>query len=222
MDEALTAQHKGIPNHDASGRVGLQPSAILHQLSSSYKYSHLHWQDSRVGRMLFDSKWMLSFWWTMCRRRSMMSRLGKICVERAPGLRSYYLNLTAGFIRWGAEWGCMYVVNRSCHIASPLQERFNKSKCIKHMWLIKVTAGMWSIQLALSTILWGIWEQPSYPDFLSGIIENTLIICPKELWTVRGWKVDSFLFDWPSFPHSSSSRHLLMIPVVTVYHHVLT
>ena len=151
MDEALTAQHKGIPNHDASGRVGLQPSAILHQLSSSYKYSHLHWQDGRVGRMLFDSKWMLSFWWTMCRRRSMMSRLGKICVERAPGLRTYYLNLTAGFIRWGAEWGCMYVVNRSCHIASPLQERFNKSKCVKHMWLIKVTAGMRSIQLAQDT-----------------------------------------------------------------------
>lgn len=167
MDEAITAQHKGIPNHDASGRVGLQPSAILHQLSSSYKYSHLHWQDGRVGRMMFDSKWMLSFPWTMC--RSMMSRLGKICVERTPGLRTHYLNLTAGFIRWGAEWGCMYVVNRSCHIASPLQERFNKSKCIKHMWLIKVTAGMRSIQLALFTILWGIWEQPSYSDFLSPI-----------------------------------------------------
>src|SRR6266404_585177 len=69
----------------------------------------------------------------ICIDKMAESRLGKICVERALGLRTYYLNLTAGFIRWGAEWGCMYVVNRSCRIASPLQERFNRSKCIKHM-----------------------------------------------------------------------------------------
>jgi len=38
----------------------------------------------------------------------------------------------------------------------------------------------------------------------------------------RCWKVDSFSFDWPSFPHSSSHRHPLKIPVVLVCHHVST
>ena len=42
----------------------------------------------------------------------------------------------------------------------------------------------------------------------------------RAIW--RCWKVDGFLFDWPSFPHSSSRRHLLMIPVVPVCHHVST
>ncbi len=34
----------------------------------------------------------------------------------------------------------------------------------------------------------------------------------RAIW--RCWKVDGFLFDWPSFPHSSSRRHLLMIPFI--------
>jgi hypothetical protein len=38
----------------------------------------------------------------------------------------------------------------------------------------------------------------------------------------RYWKVDSFPFDWPSFPRSSSRHHPLNIPVVPVYHHVST
>jgi len=38
----------------------------------------------------------------------------------------------------------------------------------------------------------------------------------------RCWKVDSFSFDWPSFPHSSSRRHPLKIPVVPVCHQVST
>jgi len=56
-----------------SGRVGLQPSAILHQLSSSYKYCHLHWQDGGVGCCSSDSKLLLSFWWTI--RSSSVSTL---------------------------------------------------------------------------------------------------------------------------------------------------
>jgi hypothetical protein len=39
----------------------------------------------------------------------------------------------------------------------------------------------------------------------------------RAIWSC--WKVDGLLFDWPSFPHSGSRRHLLTIPVVPVYHH---
>ena len=67
------------------------------------------------------------------------------------------------------------------------------------------------------------WRFTLFPTTVSLALQA----CPKELsktnraiW--RCWKVDGFLFHWPSFPHSSSRRQLLMIPVVPVYHHVLT
>ena len=63
-------------------QVGLGFS-LQHQLSSSYKYCHLHWQDGGVGCCSSDSKWLLSFWWTMCRRRSSLL-LGKCCQLVAP------------------------------------------------------------------------------------------------------------------------------------------
>jgi len=71
--KSQSVEHGDHTNHDTSGRVGLQPSAILHQLSSSYKYCHLHWQDGGVGCCSSDSKLLLSFWWTI--RSSSVSTL---------------------------------------------------------------------------------------------------------------------------------------------------